>query len=242
MITDFHCHVLPNMDDGSASAEMSVAMLEESARQGIRRMVATPHFYPHRDTMDAFLQRRADAAQALCREKEGRAGLPTVYLGAEVAYCRGMSEWEQLPELKIGQHILIEMPLAPWKKEHYDELRQIWQKQRLRPVIAHIERYITPLSRFWVMGKLESLGVTVQASGEFFLDKKTAAMAVDMLKKGQIHLLGSDCHNVTSRKQNLGEAIKVITDKLGPEALEKIRVYEAQIFKERENVRKVCGS
>jgi tyrosine-protein phosphatase YwqE len=34
-----------------------------------------------------------------------------------------------------------------------------------------------------------------------------------MLREGQIHFLGSDCHNTTSRPQKMGEALKAI----GPE-------------------------
>ena len=43
---DFHSHVLPGMDDGSASLEESIAMLRMEAEQGITQVVATPHFYP----------------------------------------------------------------------------------------------------------------------------------------------------------------------------------------------------
>lgn len=28
MLTDYHCHILPKMDDGSESVEMSIKMLE----------------------------------------------------------------------------------------------------------------------------------------------------------------------------------------------------------------------
>ena len=42
---DFHAHILPKMDDGSKSAEESIAMLKIQAEQGIRCVVATPHFY-----------------------------------------------------------------------------------------------------------------------------------------------------------------------------------------------------
>ena len=57
-VTDFHSHVLPGVDDGSASVEESLAMLRLAAQQGIRRVVATPHFYPRYDDLERFLERR----------------------------------------------------------------------------------------------------------------------------------------------------------------------------------------
>ena len=44
-MTDIHCHVLPEMDDGSRSVEESVAMLEALSAQGVGCVAATPHFY-----------------------------------------------------------------------------------------------------------------------------------------------------------------------------------------------------
>ena len=54
-IIDFHSHILPGIDDGSADPEESLELLRRSARQGIRKMVATPHFYPRYDSPEKFL-------------------------------------------------------------------------------------------------------------------------------------------------------------------------------------------
>ena len=41
MLTDCHNHILPEIDDGSKSVEMSVAMLQMMQEQGIARVIAT---------------------------------------------------------------------------------------------------------------------------------------------------------------------------------------------------------
>ena len=46
----------------------------------------------------------------------------------------------------------------------------------------------------------------VQVNAEYFIDPKTVKAAVRNLKKGKIHLIGSDCHNLTNRASNLGLA------------------------------------
>ena len=57
MTTDFHSHILPGMDDGSRSVEESLGMLRMEAKHGIRRIVATPHFYARQNSPTEFLDR-----------------------------------------------------------------------------------------------------------------------------------------------------------------------------------------
>ena len=49
-MVDFHSHILPGIDDGSASLEESIELLKREAEQGINHVVATPHFYAQHDT------------------------------------------------------------------------------------------------------------------------------------------------------------------------------------------------
>lgn len=232
MLTDFHSHILPGVDDGSQSPEESIAMLKLAAEQGIRRMVATPHFVARGDTPQRFLERRDRAEARLRRELDGYADLPQLLVGAEVRYFRGISEWEFLPQLTIGDShcVLIEMTAPPWPETAYAELEAIWTKRGLIPVLAHIDRYIAPFRTSGIPERLEELPVYVQANAEFFLERSTQRMALRMLRQDRIHLLGSDCHNTDSRKPNLGEAIARIQKKLGEDPLHRICHYENRIL------------
>lgn len=231
-VTDFHSHILPGIDDGSPSVEISIEMLRREAEQGIRHVVATPHFYARYDDPEAFLTRRDAAEAALRAEMEKHPGLPRLTVGAEVYFFRGMSESELLPQLTIGgkKCILIEMPPAPWSEDYYREVAQIREKQGIIPIIAHIDRYIRPLRTFGIPRRLETMPVMVQANAEFFLDKATAALAMKMLKTDQIQLLGSDCHDLSHRRPNLEAALERIGEKLGPQALARVREYECKIL------------
>ena len=143
-----------------------------------------------------------------------------------------MSESEFLSQLTIrGKScILIEMPHAPWSEESFRELEAIWEKRRIIPIIAHIDRYIAPFRTHRIPEKLARMPVYVQANAEFFLERSTAAMAMRMLKADRIQLLGSDCHNMDSRKPDLAEAVERIQRKLGNDAIEMIRAYESKIM------------
>ena len=41
---DIHSHILPGIDDGSKSIEMTLDMIKRAEREGIENIVATPHF------------------------------------------------------------------------------------------------------------------------------------------------------------------------------------------------------
>ena len=232
MVTDFHSHVLPGIDDGSQSLEESLKLLRMEAEQGIRQVVATPHFYGHRDTLEGFLSRREAAATQLKQAIKTEADLPQVLVAAEVYYFNGISETSVLKDLTVEgtDCVLIEMPMQEWTESMYREIARIPERQGLQPIIAHIDRYIRPFRRNSHVAKMEQLPVWIQANGEFFLNRMTQNMALRMLKEERIHLLGSDCHNLSTRQPNLDQAAARIREKLGQEALDYIRFCEEGVF------------
>ena len=231
-IVDFHSHILPGIDDGSASVEESIALLRLEAEQGIGHVVATPHFYPRYEAPEDFLRKRDQAEAALRDAVKTVSGLPRISVGAEVYFFRGISESEFLPQLTIRekQCILIEMPPAPWPESAYQELEAIWRRRGITPVIAHIDRYIAPFHTHKIPQRLQALPVLVQANASFFLESRTRRMALKMLRSDQIQLLGSDCHNLDSRPPRLGEALERIEANLGSEVLERIRLYQEDVL------------
>ena len=232
MITDFHSHILPGIDDGSASVEESIEMLKLEASQGIRHVIATPHFYANHDTPERFLARR-DRAEAKLREAMAQyEGLPELSVGAEVYFFPGISDCDAIKALTIGKSrcILLEMLEYSWPESAYQQIEKIYTKQGLTPIIAHVDRYISPLRDRGIPGRLAKLPVAVQANASFFLRPSTARMALRMLRRGQIHVLGSDCHNLTTRRPNLSDAVQTIQRRLGEESLQRICKHEAELL------------
>ena len=229
---DFHSHILPGIDDGSDCVETSLAMLRMEAEQGMDMVVATPHFYPRYESVEEFLIKRENAEKVLREAMAQETGLPKLAIGAEVYFFRGISESDFLPKLAIkGTNcVMIEMPPAPWEEAIYRELIRIREKMGLLPIIAHVDRYIGRFRTFKIPEHLAQMPVLVQANADFFLKRETAGMAMKMLKRDQIHLLGSDCHNLSSRKPNIGPAKDRIHQKLGDQAQTKFASYETIVF------------
>ena len=228
---DFHSHILPGIDDGSTCVEESMEMLRMARQQGIRRVIATPHFYAWQDKPEEFLRRRDDAEIRLRQVMLSQGGVAPMSVGAEVAYFRGIGESEAVSDLTIRgtEYLLVEMPAPPWTDGMYAQLQRLCDRGFV-PIIAHVDRYIRPFRTHGIPARLEKLPVLVQANASFFLHSDTAAMAIKMLHGGQIHLLGSDCHNLTDRKPNLGEAAEVIRRKAGRPALAAIREHQRQVL------------
>lgn len=230
---DFHTHVLPGIDDGSQSVAESLQMLRKEAEQGVHTVVATPHFYAHRTAPRQFLQERQEAEVRLRAALAGDPGLPAVVMGAEVHFYEGISDSECLRDLSIAgtEYILIEMPDPPWPERRLRELADIRQKQDLTPIVAHLDRYVRFPFYSRLFEALAPLPVLIQTNAGFFTGWKTRQAALRLLRRGQIHLIGSDCHNLTSRPPDVGLAARVIENGAGMAAIEKINARSLDILK-----------
>lgn len=220
-MTDIHTHILPAMDDGAKTPEISVAMLAMEARQGVDAVVLTPHFYRNRESGRSFLSRREASMQALQQalaelEPRQRAGLPRLALGAEVAWIPHLADCEGLSRMCLGSsnRILLELPFYPWSDQMISQLYEFQGRTGLVPVIAHLERYLDGQHPEHIDAVL-SLGVTVQFSAEPLLHWSQRGQVLKLLKAGHGHLVASDAHNLKSRCPNLGMAMGIVRKKLG---------------------------
>lgn len=227
-MVDLHSHILPKIDDGSQSVEETMQMLSILSSQGVDTVVATPHFYPWRDTIEAFLERRQKAYAQL--PKDG--SLPKICLGAEVAYFFGISRSAELSRLQLGKTklLLIEMPFDSWTDRIVEDICDIHAKMGMQPVLAHVDRY-RQRNQMGKYGKtLLEHGVYFQCNADAFLKGLKSRWALKQMALGNIHFLGSDCHNLTSRPPLLQEAAEKIRKKLSQEGLDKITLVEKQYF------------
>lgn len=234
-MTDFHSHVLPGIDDGSESVAMSLQMLEMWQKQQIQRVCATPHFVAERTTPERFLRRR-DAAFAELQEARKGEELPQLLLGAEVRFFDGIGSSEELPRLCLEgtKLLLLEMPFAVWTERMLGEVAEI-RRRGLIPVAAHLERYLSFNSKKTI-SRFMDMDILIQCNAEFFMSRRTERKALAMLRDKRIHFIGSDAHGFDSRAPNMGAALAIIEEKLGPEALERLQHMEGLIdaaWKER---------
>lgn len=234
---DIHAHILPEMDDGSAGAEETARMLSLLKQQGVTTVVATPHFYATKDRPERFLARRQAALEKI--EYDAKT-MPRLALGAEVAYFDGMNRCEALRQLQLGNSglLLVEMPFTSWTERMVEEILSLQRMLGLQPVLAHVERYGSQFRRF--QKRLLDGGVLFQCNADAFLGGLPALRWLRMLKNGEVHFLGSDCHNMDTRAPKLDQAANVIVKKLGGDTLEALDHFAKSILTQEENSAENC--
>jgi protein-tyrosine phosphatase len=210
---DFHSHVLPGIDDGSSSIAMSLKMLEESRKQGVEVMYATPHFYAESNNPQNFLANRDRAYKSLQEAvSKNPDTYPELLLGAEILYFPGISVAEEIAGLTMERTncLLIEPPLMPWSDFMIDEIEQTGVNFKCIPVIAHVDRYMRMLRDYTLIDRLQDKKVLVQVNASYFLHEQSRNRAFVDLRDDKFHFIGSDCHNMTNRAPNIGAMVQTV--------------------------------
>ena len=200
-MTEYHCHILPNIDDGSRSVEMSLEMIKAMRAQGVSRIVATPHFYAHREkSVAAFLKKRRAALDKLVKADPSCSDILT---GAEVSVEQGLSSLADVEKLRIANtdYILLELPYAPFSNRFLEEINEIACGFGLKPVLAHIHRYLSFYSRSEMEEVLRTDAV-LQFNNEAFGSFREKRFVKSLIKEGYPYVFGSDAHNLTDRRPN----------------------------------------
>lgn len=206
---DFHTHILPNMDDGPKSVSESLEMLNLLEKQNVRLVFLTSHFYPSNESIDDYLLRRDKAYKELNYH-----GNLELKLGCELHYYNGISQSDKLEKLCLGDSniLLLELPFdTVINANMVNEITSL-NNRGIRVMIAHIERYDVNEEKII---DLRSRGILIQANCEYIIGSLFDHKGLQWLKKGYIDVIGSDCHNLGSRKPNYLEAINKIKNKFG---------------------------
>lgn len=207
---DYHSHILPGCDHGSDSIETSRKQLEMAAMVGIKTVCATPHFYPHKESVHRFLQRRAETAAFLMDRLPENA--PYVQLGAEVLICDGMERLDGLDLLcrEGTNELLLEMPFYAWTEPIWSTLYLLCERQDIQIVLAHADRY--PKEN---IEQIICEGVPLQLNMECLTKPLRRKQYLRWIENGYVKYMGSDIHMLGSEYQDWAKCRRLLEKKLG---------------------------
>lgn len=192
---DIHCHILPGVDDGAATMEESLEMLEAAKAAGVTSIVCTPH------CRDPFFDYDAmwDAYGSLI---ERARGFP-LQMGFEVNHDKLMDlgmHWADRLCFAGSNEFLLELSVRATDLEFGQYERTIFELQGkgYDVIIAHPERYRIIQNDLEYARRLIRLGCKLQASADFVQggrhgNAKRPAKA--MFKESMYHYLASDAHH-----------------------------------------------
>ncbi len=212
-LVDFHSHILPGADHGSDSVETSLKQLEFALKNEVTRVIATPHFYPHRHTLDKFLEKREACARALYSARGS--ALPEVKLGAEVLLCQGLEKFQGLDKLCLSgtEYLLLELPFSDFRQEYLNTVGEII-RFGFKVILAHVDRYPQDNIEQFVDIGVDMFQVNADSMCKLFKPKHILKWA----EQGYISALGSDIHRsdakaykrFTKAKSAFGESVNSI--------------------------------
>ena len=218
MLTDYHCHILPEFDDGAKDAETSLEMINIMKEQGVERIIATPHFYAHEErSLTEYLLRREDAYESMeALAAAQNIALPNMVLGAEVAIEHGISKIHGIDKLAIEDSdlILLELPFRDYEDWMSEEINAIRSEYGLTVVLAHIHRYLayyTPEN----FDRILETDAVFQFNNEVFLLEREAKLIKQLTDDKRSIIFGSDAHNTDTRRPNWD----IILERCDPEIL-----------------------
>ena len=200
MHTEYHCHILPGIDDGSDSVDTSLGMLAIMQKQGIGRIIATPHFYAHREqSAENYLAKREAAFGRI----KAKSPISDIRLGAEVAIEHGISDLPGIEKLAFEgtDMILLELPYRGYASWMTEEIYNIAAGFHLRVILAHVHRYLAFYSKS-EMQTILSANVIFQVNNEAFGSWKERRFVKQLIAEGKQIVFGSDAHNLDDRSPN----------------------------------------
>lgn len=231
-VIDIHTHVLPGLDDGAEKMAVSYRMLRKSYRQGVRKVIATPHYTDyHWRTKPQQIQERMEKLATYVKKE-----MPDfeLYRGQEIQYFDSMADMlreGKLLTLAGSRYVLTEfLPQSQWSQIE-GAVRELTLAGYL-PVLAHIERYQCLREK----GRLEELikegaylqmnyGSLIQLSHFWKIrERLDRRWCRRMLLAGYISFLGTDMHDVRHRAPNSARAIAWIRKKGGDELVRRLAI------------------
>ena len=186
---DIHTHLLPGVDDGSPSVEVSVGVLERFAAGGVELVVCTPHL----DASASWNAPHDKHAAILDRLRAAAPKMPELRLGWEIMLDSPNADLRD-PRLALGgsRAVLVEFPLTGAPAQAGDELIRL-RKSGVVPVLAHPERY-RGCSLDDVAAWREGGAVIQMDAAGLLGSDRIARLAREMLAAGYVDILSSDTH------------------------------------------------
>jgi protein-tyrosine phosphatase len=194
--TDWHCHILPGVDDGVQSMEESLQILAEYERLGVKEVWLTPHIMEDIPNTTEKLRGRFAELKAAYQ------GSVMINLASENMldnlFEERLEKDDLLPIGKDGKHLLVETSYFNPPMGLSNILLRIKAKGYY-PMLAHPERYLYMNENDYQ--RLSSMGIEFQLNlfSLFGLyGKEVQKRAKTLQKQGKYDYTGTDLHRMVT--------------------------------------------
>lgn len=222
---DIHSHIIPRIDDGSKSVEETFNMLNEAKEVGFTDIITTSHFLTHyyEPTTEEIVLWN-NKLQEIINSKSIGINLHTgmeIYISNQL---KELVEEKKLLMLANSKYMLMELPLNS-AVNYLEHTLFVLNALNIKPIIAHPERYSYVQENPDLVDKYIENGAFLQCNYGSILGlygKHAKHTLKTLLKRQQVHFLGSDCHRQNSIYTVIPDAVKKIKKIIGEEVFYKI--------------------
>lgn len=214
---DIHNHLIPNIDDGSDSLELSRHLLKEAIEEGITDVLITPHYMPKGE----YRVKRTELIKLFNEFKSACADLKiNLYLGNELFIDSRLDEIIESNEVSTmneSDYVLVEFPFTDYKDDYDEYLYNISLSKKI--IIAHPERYEYVQNDHEFVKRWHDNGYYLQANQTFRFSKTEKKTVFNLIEKGRLSFIASDAHSVY-RPVHLKSCYELIEKKFSKETAE----------------------
>lgn len=200
---DLHAHLLPAVDDGSPSAEVSLEMARLAVESGVTDLVVTPHCgLPDGGGLRPQALHRHVSAMANLLAREGVA--LRLHAGMEIFGLPDTAEKLRagaLCTLAGSRYPLIEFPFEDYAREATAVLDEVL-RLGMRPIVAHPERYRYAQRDPRLLELWTDMGCLLQLNRGSLLGRfgeREEALAHSLVSRGFAAFVSSDAHSSVRR-------------------------------------------
>jgi protein-tyrosine phosphatase len=198
-MVDIHCHIVPGVDDGATSLEMSLAMIEEAKRCGVTSILTTPHIRGREDELPRHTHHKEKFQKVLDAKPD-----MDLHLGGEVRVTSETHTVVDRPEFTADEklkYILLELDFDH-VPPHFSHLLFEYRLRGITPIVAHPERNVGVIKHPEHALEFVRQGAHLQVTtgsliGE--LGDTFQECALMLIECGLVSILASDAHNLTTR-------------------------------------------
>ncbi len=232
---DIHTHILPGIDDGSASYEESVTLARCYVNVGIKKVVATPHFIPG----TAWATPGDKILEIVCvlQNRLNAEGIDLEILaGMEIAFHKKLGDRiEKGHVLPLGdsRHYLIEPSFHGEQDSLLAALSALLEGGN-KLILAHPERIDGLRGKIENIRLLVDKGLLIQINAGSLLGyfgRSAKTLAQSLWERDCFHLIASDAHDLNKRRPlNKDEWNTLLADTVTNEMLKKCNATLAELF------------
>ena len=215
MMVDFHSHILFDVDDGSEDFEMSVKMINQSIKEGVKVLALTPHHI--RGMFEDAMENRTEYEKKLNQLRAEFEGRITLIPAVEI-----MIHEEILEDLERGflfgynhsKTVLVEFNLMDYP-DYAEGLFYKLKKKGYQVILAHPERNKALREDHEKIYHLHDLGVLFQLNAGSLLGQfgeKVSVFSRELIEKNLIHAIGSDGHKDVHRDMRILHAYETVKE------------------------------